>query len=110
MIRKFITQFNENQIFDTHFDSGHVTCINGNFAITENMTGAEEMFSVGQPVYDVAGNLLGYLGIGLFMNLNYACKIRVPVYYWQICMPTPYCKKGVKVRTYWQNEERKQNE
>lgn len=68
-----------------------------------------DTFSIGMPVYDTEDNLMGYLGIGLYYNLNYSEGYTgeyngesIPVECWQICKPTPYCKEGKSVRTYWQ--------
>ena len=60
----------------------------------------------GQPIYDTNKNKLGYLGIGLYNNLNYtnhSHNIDIPCYYWMICNPTQYCKDGIIIHTYWQN-------
>ena len=93
----------------TKYDSGIVCEKDGNFIIGYEMKGAEHTFSIGQPVYDVDGNIMGWLGIGLYSSLDYSAeKIRIPCEYWQICLPTKHCVAGKKVYTYWQNKEAKE--
>ena len=91
----------------TQYSAGYITQRYGDYLIAEETKGARETFSIGQPVYDKEGNLLGYLGIGLYENLDYATEIRIPVEYWKICLPTKDCRSGKSVYTYWQNKERK---
>lgn len=98
---KFIEQMKMEKV-DTQYDSGVVCERDGNYIIGYEMSGAEETFSIGQPVYDKDGNIMGWLGIGLFRHLNYSAEVRVPCEYWQICLPTEYCVVGKKVYTYWQ--------
>ena len=118
MIQEFIKQ---NGIDDVlMYDSGFLyEDKKDGFIITGQQYGAEETFSVSQPVYDCDHNKLGYLGIGCFDSLDYTHnphEERIPVYYWKICNPTKYCRNGVKVYTYWQNfnetkkEERREKE
>ena len=90
---------------DRQYDAGVVCKKDGNYIIGYEMKGAEETFSIGQPVYDKDKNIMGWLGIGLFENLNYSAKIRVPCEYWQICLPTKFCEVGKQVYTYWQMTE-----
>lgn len=97
----FIGQIEEEKLA-TMYDTGIVCKDDGNFLIGYEMQGAEETFSIGQPVYDKDGNIMGWLGIGLFRCLNYSAKVKVPCEYWQICLPTKYCEEGKKVYTYWQ--------
>ena len=96
---------------DTQYEAG-VVCKNGDkFIVGYEMRGAEETFSIGQPVYDKDGNIMGWLGIGLFSNLNYSTReVRIPCEYWQICFPTDHCEAGKKIYTFWQNKERKGTE
>ena len=117
-IKKFIDQCKETNI-ETRYSAGKIWVFNGEVAIHSQQVGAEKTFSVGQPVYDEDGNLLGYLGISIFENLDYHLPEetlskginKIPCEYWVICLPTKYCKNGVKVFTYWQNKERlKENE
>ena len=100
---KFIEQLKIKNI-NTQYDSGIVCEKDGNYIIGYEMKGAEETFSIGQPVYDKDKNIMGWLGIGLFENLNHSNDkgVRIPCEYWQICLPTEYCKKGERVYTYWQ--------
>lgn len=111
MIELFVNQAGVDKS-ELKYDAGRVCEQNGNFTIGYEMFGAEKTFSVGQSVYDKEGNLMGYLGIGLYDALDYTTNknTRIPAYYWQICMPTKYCEVGKRVFTYWQNEERKENE
>lgn len=99
------------------YDAGIVYDYSDNeFIIANEQKGAEDTFSIGQPIYDKQKNKLGYLGIGMYKNVNYYCENieeQIPVYYWKICNYTKYCKSGVKIFTYWQNfnkfEELKKN-
>lgn len=89
------------------YDSGVVS--EGNI-VGYAQNGAERTFSIGQPMYDKDGNLMGYLGIGLYRSLNYVSPIpgiEIPVEHWQIMNPTKFCKVGKNVFTYWQNKKRK---
>ena len=107
---KFIDQIKQTNI-DTQYDAGRVWSDDNGIPFINNQTvGAEKTFSIGQPVYDEEGNLLGYLGASIFKNLNYALDEeilskgvdRIPCERWIICLPTKYCKHGVKVFTFWQ--------
>ena len=98
---RFVEQIKMKNVA-TKYDAGTVCEIDGNFIIGYEMKGAEETFSIGQPVYDVDGNIMGWLGIGLYSSLNYSSEIRIPCEYWQICLPTKHCVVGKKVYTYWQ--------
>jgi len=100
-VYKFISQGSEQ---DTEFDAGIVLRDGGEFIIGYEMKGAENTFSIGQPVYDEDLNIMGWLGIGLFDALDYATDkdVRIPCEYWKICLPTKYCEVGKKVYTYWQ--------
>ena len=101
---KFIEQLKIKDM-DRQYNAGVVCENNGNYIIGYEMQGAEETFSIGQPVYDKDKNIMGWLGIGLFENLNYSAKVRVPCEYWQICLPTKFCEVGKQVYTYWQMAE-----
>lgn len=105
-IKKFIDQIKEKEIA-TKYNAGRIWIVNNEAAINGEAAEAEETFSIGQPVYDEEGNLLGYLGIGILSNLDYATDndIKIPCEFWKICLPTEHCKHGVKVFTYWQNKE-----
>lgn len=120
-IEKFINQERVNT--DTSkYSAGYITKIRtGNkccYAINMQQCGAEMTFSVGQPVYNTTGALLGYLGLGILDNLDYSNKekkTRCPVEFWEVNLPTKVCKEGVQVVTYWQltagddmREEKKQ--
>lgn len=75
--------------------------------------GVRKTFSIGQPVFNREGKLLGYLGIGLLDALNYATKadgLDIPVEHWEIDLPTQECQDGVAIYTYWQNRARKEQE
>lgn len=110
MIPRFVDQ-QENKDVVTKYDAGRVCVTNNEFMIGYEMEGAKETFSVGQPVFDKDSNLMGYLGIGLYSNLDYSnldysnmINTRIPVEYWKICLPTSYCIVGKQVYTYWQNK------
>jgi hypothetical protein len=106
-MNRFIEQIKHS----TEYDAGIVDVIDGNYAIAFETNGASKSFSVGMPIYDKDNNLMGYLGIGLYDGLNYGgTDVRVPCEYWQICLPTIYCKASKKVFTYWQMLERKEQE
>lgn len=109
MIRKFIDDYKAND-FDTQYDAGTVAEYYGGYLISGQTMGAEETFSVGQPVYDEKYNLMGYLGIDLLRYLDYGSLTekmpRIPVECWTICLPTEHCQSGKKVKTYWQYNEK----
>ena len=98
---KFIKQLKIKDV-DIQYNAGVVCEENGNYIIGYEMKGAENTFSIGQPVYDKDKNIMGWLGIGLYSTLNYSAEVRVPCEYWQICLPTEFCKVGKQVYTYWQ--------
>ena len=108
-IGKFINQI-ECENVETKYNSGVVTCVNGEYLIGYEQLGARDAFTVGQPVYDENGRVMGYLGVGLYEYLDYvgsyAISPRIPVEYWKICLPTKFCKEGKQIFTYWQNRER----
>lgn len=55
--------------------------------ITNQQQGAEDTFAIGMPVYDMQGNELGKLSIGLFRSLNYDTpdtSVSIPVYTWRV--------------------------
>lgn len=113
-IKRFIDQIKEGVNKEwMHLSSGWVYFDRESYHITEQQKGAEEdLFSVGQPVYDKDGNLMGYLGIDILTHLNYAsdCDVKTPCEVWKICRPTEYCKHGKRVYTYWQNKEKESND
>ena len=87
MINRFIKQYDVEDIkMATKYDAGKVCDNDGEYIISYEMQGARDTFSVGQPVFDEDGNLMGYLGIGVFASLDYATTkpIRIPVEYWNI--------------------------
>lgn len=110
-IRRFLNDTLMNEINEEllQYDAGKVLLVDDRYIVVDHMKGAEELFSIGQPVYDNDGKLMGYLGIGLFDNLNYSTdkNVRIPVDYWQICLPTEDCISGKQVFTYWHNEAKK---
>ena len=71
---------------------------------------AETSFSIWQWVYDEEWNIMWYLWIWLFSNLDYAVKIRIPCNYWKICLPTEHCRVWKKVVSYWQKYFKEHNE
>lgn len=104
-MNRFIDRYKDKNI-DTQYDAGVVHKNGNDFAIAYEQKGAEETFSIGQPVYDKDKNLMGYLGIGLYASLDYSTEgqVRIPCEYWMICLPTKYCIAGKKVYTYWQTQ------
>lgn len=105
MIKEFLyhKSINKNAL---KYNAGTVRCYDGNFIIGYEERGAEETFSIGQPVFDRNKNLLGFLGIGMFAYLEHSFKFngqKIPVYHWTICLPTEHCRDGKQVFTYWQN-------
>lgn len=105
MILKF-TEQNSIENGDLQYYGGRVTHNNGEYIVGYSQRGAENTFSICQPVFDKDNNLLGYLGIGMYSHLDYTNhphNINIPVYYWKICNPTKHCKVGIEVFTYWQN-------
>lgn len=106
MIKRFIEQIKSEEPIDTSYDAGYVSEHAGDYIVTREMYGAWVTFSVGQPVYDEDLHLMGYLGIGLYPGLGYACEVPTPCEYWSILNRTKYCKAGKKVLTYWQYKER----
>lgn len=101
MIKRFITELNKGVDYKDNliYSAGKVLVCSDECRVGFEQYGAGETFSVGQPVYDRDGNLLGYLGVGLADSLDYSCSIRVPVEYW-----TMHCIDGKQVYTYWQNK------
>lgn len=112
-IKRFIEHYKDDVPESAlQYEAGKVVADKYGFHIGWEQYGAQETFSVGQPVYDEYGNIMGYLGIGLFSSLDYSTdrKIRIPVSFWQICLPTQHCKAGKKVFTYWQNKKMAESE
>lgn len=105
MIKQFIDKYSISED-DLKYSAGTVKQYDdGRFIVAYQQRGAEDTFSVGMPVYDENDYKMGYLGIGLFNNLDYADRYNgesIPVYHWEIMKPTSYCKPGKKVFTYWQ--------
>lgn len=111
-IKRFIDSYKDENVA-TRFQSGRIWYSDERYLINGAMIGAEETFSVGQPVFNKNGDLLGYLNLHLLTNLNYSTDGfdgRIPCEVWEIDLPTIHCKRGIEVYTYWQNQERKKNE
>lgn len=106
MIKRFIDCYKDKDV-PTEYDAGFIVKDDNEYIITQFTLGAEKTFSIGQSIYDRNCNLMGYLGIGLYNNLNYSADIRIPCDKWVIIQPTEHCKAGKQVFTYWQNEVRK---
>jgi len=87
-------------------------CYAGRVGMFDNIVdsfqlGAEDLFSIGQPVFDEEGNLMGHLGVDLWEHLNYTTNvkyngIKIPAERWRIFCPTKHCKPGKKIILYWQ--------
>ena len=103
---RFVDQLNIGVDNLLKYSAGHISECNGHYIISGEQAGAEATFTIGQPIYDYMGNLMGYLGIGLYDALNYSTDtgLRLPVEHWIVCLPTEYCEVGKSVRTYWQNK------
>jgi len=89
------------------YSAGRVECgyRRDYFTVADEQIGAKETFSVGQPVYDVDNNLMGYLKIGLYENLDYSNSYNgeeIPVESWEIGNPTKHCISGKQIITFWQ--------
>ena len=107
MIKTFREQLNDGiNEEDLKYNAGYVRKHNDDFVVSTYQIGAGETFSIGQPLYNENGDILGYLGIGCFDELSehVPIDIYVPAYYWKICKPSNYCADGVRVFTYWQKE------
>lgn len=106
---KFVDCYSNN-VNEPGVDAGVVGKYLDNFNVICDKKGIKETFSVGQPVYDRYGHIMGYLGIGLYQYVNYwtDCNIKIPMEYWMICLPTEHCVEGKQVYTYWQHKKRKE--
>ena len=96
----------KDEKMETAYSAGRVYEYGNGYIVAYYQDGAAETFSIGQPVYDKDGFLMGYLGIGMLRSLTYASDLNIPVETWTICLPTPDCKPGKKVYTYYQERER----
>jgi hypothetical protein len=107
MLNRFIDHYTDENVA-TQYSAGRVNKYGNGYMVAYEMEGAKETFSIGQPVYDKDKNLMGYLGIGLYANLDYSTEgqIRIPVEHWTVCLPTKHCVDGKAVYTYWQTQER----
>ena len=103
---RFVDQLNIGVDNPLKYSAGHISGCNGHYIISGEQAGAEATFTIGQPIYDYMGNLMGYLGVGLYDALDYSTDtgLRLPVEYWIVCLPTEYCEVGKSIRTYWQNK------
>lgn len=105
-MQKFIDCYKNTEV-PTKYHAGKVKKYEDGYMIAYETKGAAETFSIGQPVYDEDGKLMGYLGIGMYAYLDYVAEgVEIPVEHWVICLPTSYCVEGKTVYTYWQNKER----
>lgn len=82
------------------------------FLVFDYQYGAAEFFRVGMPVYDEDLNLMGYLGLGLWKNLDVSHKHRdvvpnIPSTRWEVRNPTEHCKNGKRMYTFWQMVNKK---
>lgn len=109
IIKKFIDCYKDENV-QTKFNSGKIYKTDEGFLINSAMVGAEKTFSIGQPVFNENGDMLGYLGITILRNLNYSAddfdEKMIPCEAWKIELPTEHCKHGIEVYTYWQNKVR----
>ena len=111
MIQRFVNQkLPDDRVgidFRLTLSSGHVSIQeeNNTFIVAGQQMGAQDLFSIGQPVYDIDNNLMGYLGIGIWYNLNYHApqyKEEIPSDHWTIEKPTKHCIRGKQVFNYYQ--------
>ncbi len=62
------------------------------YQVAYQQAGAEQTFAVGMPVYDSYNHKLGYLGLGLYENLNCSSSDSfheaIPMSMWSIEQPT----------------------
>jgi hypothetical protein len=116
IIEAFINQEPITDEFILGLSAGRVWNYDGRLAVGHEQIGAQETFSVGQPIYDKDNNLMGYLEIGVLNNLNVSVEGKdfhgedIPSFYWGIGKPTKHCEKGKKVYTYWQRWKEVKNE
>jgi len=85
--------------------AGRIYLNAGRYFIGDQQRGAEEIFTIGQPIYDTDNFLMGYMEIALHKNLDYAGRyngLNIPAEGWAIGHPTAHCQPGKKVVTYWQ--------
>lgn len=104
MIKLFIESYSISES-DLKYNAGSVHQYGSKFIVSYEQRGASDTFAIGMPVYDKDNNLMGYLGIGLYNNLDYSSRYNgesIPVYHWEIMKPTSYCIPGKKIFTYWQ--------
>ena len=106
MVKRFIECYKDEDVA-TEYEAGYIVKDMDEYVITGQMKGAEETFSIGQPIYDREHNLMGYLGISLYHSLDYSTDngMRIPVEKWVVLLPTKYCDQGKWVVTYWQNKK-----
>jgi len=106
MINRFINQYKDEGVA-TEYAAGYIVKDMDEYVISGQTQGAEETFSIGQPIYDRSGNLMGYLGISFYNHLDYSTDtgIRIPVEKWVVLLPTKYCDHGKWVVTYWQHKK-----
>ena len=105
MILEF-TEQNEIGENSLQYSAGTIHSNDGDYILGYSQKGAEDTFSICQPMFDENNNLIGYLGIDMYRSLDYTHRphgVDIPCYYWKICNPTKYCKVGIKAFTYWQN-------
>lgn len=111
-MNRFIDCYKDENV-ETKYAAGYVSKYENEYIISYETMGANETFSIGQPVYDKDENIMGYMGIGLYRNLDYyseEAKVKIPVEHWTICLPTKYCVEGKSVYTYWQHLENIESE
>jgi len=115
-MRRFIDDIKNPPCLKGNYYSGHVSRNDyeepgTTYYVAYEQQGAADTFSVGMPVYDKEKNLMGFLGVGLWQNLNYAKGdmtpdgVSIPVERWEIRNPTQFCQQGKDVFTFWQVAE-----
>lgn len=101
-IKRFVADIDSNYSESIKYDAGHVET-NGN--IIQAQFGAIDTFSIGMPVFSTGNKFLGYLGLRLYENLDYATEShrtnrhKIPVEHWVI---EGYRGNRMPIKTYWQ--------
>ncbi|MDR0497682.1 MAG: hypothetical protein LBH42_08720 [Treponema sp.] len=107
MYKRFVTQESVERDL-LKYSAGQVSDDRERLIIAYQQKGAEDTFSIGQPVYDKEYNLMGYMEIIVWGSLDYSERFNgenIPVEHWAIGNPTKYCRVGKQVLTYWQRWE-----
>jgi len=108
MIIEFSKQDPVTDEFILSLSAGRVSQRDYGFQVAYEQMGAQGTFSIGQPVYNIENQLMGFLSIGLYESLDVHIENKdchgenIPAYFWRIDNPTSACQHGEKVYTFWQ--------